>query len=401
MKRTLARMALAPLLPLALAACGRAADPARAAAAAPPAVAFQVARARDLPVAFEYIGQTSGSREVEIRARVNGIIEKRFYQEGSLVKAGQPLFQIESALYAAAADEAGAAAASTEAELGLAQREHARLQPLANARAISQQAWDNAAGRLELARARHRQAQARHASARVELRYTRVSAPIAGIVGRALKVEGALAVAGGDSLLATLAQVDPVHVHFSIPEQEHQDIQADLAAGALRLAGKGYLIKLKSSTGAWLAPSGKLDFSDYKADPATGSYAARAAFANPGGALAPGRMVRVVLIGAIRPQAIAVPQRAVLDGPQGKFVYVVGQDQAGQAVAEARPVTPGDWVAAGPGPQGEGGSWIVRQGLRAGDRVIVDGMARIGAPGTPVQASPAKEPGAAAPGEGG
>lgn len=373
-------------LGLGLAACGRAGDP-PVQAPPPAAVLYQVATPRDVPVTFEYVGQTSGSREVEIRARVNGIVEKRLYEEGGRVRAGQPLFQIESALYAAAAAQTEAAAASAQAELKLAEREHARLQPLADAKAISQQAWDAARARLDLARAQYRQAQAKHASASVELGYTRVTAPLTGVAGRALKMEGALVNAANDGLLTTLAQIDPIHVNFAIPEQEQEELKSALADGSLRLAKPGYVVRLKTSGGNWLKPGGRLNFSDYKADAGTGTYAARAEFPNPDGSLAPGQMVRVVLTGAVRPQAIAVPQRAVLDGAQGKFVYVVGQGRDGTPVAEARTVVPGEWVPAD--AAGQAGGWVIRSGLRAGDRVIVDGMARLGAPGVPVQATAA------------
>jgi len=183
----------------------------------PPAmVTFEVVAARDLPVEREYVGQTNGSREVEIRARVNGIIEKRLYEEGSVVKAGQALFRLDSATYAAAAAQAEAAVASAEANMKLAERDYARLKPLVEAKAISQKEWDTATSTLDVTRAQLKQAQAQLQAARVDLGYTDIRAPISGVVGRALKVEGALANASGDSLLATLAQTDPLHVNFTI-----------------------------------------------------------------------------------------------------------------------------------------------------------------------------------------
>jgi membrane fusion protein, multidrug efflux system len=350
----------------------------------PPApVTFQPVVARDVPVEYEYVGQTAGSREVEIRARVNGIVEKRLYEEGVPVRMGQPLFKLDSAPYQAAAAQAEAAVASADAKLKEAEREHARMKPLIDAKAVSQREWDQAVSGFEMARAQQKEAQARLAAARVDLGYTNISAPISGVIGRALKVEGALANAqGGDSLLATMAQTDPMHVNFTIAERERSDHNAEIAAGTLKVPKTGFVAKLKTSDGQWLKPVGKLDFSDYKADANTGAYSSRAAFPNSNGGLAPGQFVRVVLTGATRPDAIVVPQRAVLDGPMGKFVYVVGKDKEGKPAAEPRPIVPGEWVSL-EGQEKNG--WIIRQGLKAGDPVIIDGTARIFAPGQSIQ----------------
>ena len=378
----------------ALAACGKGGGPGGAGGfgGMPPAmVTYEVMAAREIPVEREYVGQTNGSREVEIRARVNGIVEKRLYEEGTVVKAGQPLFKLDAATYAAVAAQAEAGVATAEANFKLAERDHARLKPLLDAKAISQKEWDTAASALDVTRAQLKQAQAQ--VAQVDLGYTNIRAPISGVVGRALKVEGALANASGDSLLATLAQTDPLHVNFSIAEGDRNAVQSEIAAGTLSVPKTGYVVKLKSSDGQLLKQTGKLDFSDYRADANTGAYAARAVVANADGVLTPGQFVRVVLGGATRPNAIAVPQRAVLDGPMGKMVYVVGKGQDGKPAAEPRPVVPGEWVSL-PGKDANG--WIIRQGLKAGDQVIVDGMARIFSPGQPIQPMTAEEAAAAA-----
>jgi membrane fusion protein, multidrug efflux system len=369
----------------------------------PPAqVVVQPAVAREIALEYEYVAQTAGSREVEIRARVNGIVEKRLYEEGTVVKAGQPLFRLDSAPYAATVAQAEAAMASAEANAKQAEREYSRLKPLIEVKAVSQREWDQAQSALDIARAQVKEAQARVATARVDLGYTNISAPISGVVGRALKVEGALAnAAGGDSLLATLAQTDPLHVNFSIAEKEKSDRDAEVAAGAIKLPKGGYSVKLRTSEGRPLQQVGMLDFTDYKADANTGAYAARATVANTGGTLTPGQFVRVVLTGATRPNAIVVPQRAVLDGPMGKFVYIAGKGQDGKPAAEPRPVVPGEWVAL-EGKDKNG--WVIRQGLNVGDPVIIDGMARIFAPGqaiapmTPEEAAKAAQP-AGAPGK--
>lgn len=381
-----------------LAACGKGGEGGGFHGMPPAMVTYEVVAPREVAVEREYVGQTNGSREVEIRARVNGIVEKRVYEEGTVVKAGQQLFKLDAATYAAVAAQAEAGVATAEANLKLAEREVARLKPLIDAKAISQKEWDTASSALDVNRAQLKQAQAQLQAARVDLAYTDIRAPISGVIGRALKVEGALANASGDSLLATLAQTDPIHVNFAVADADRAVERSDIAAGTLKLPKGGYAVKLKTSDGQWLKPVGKLDFNDYKADANTGAFAARAAFPNADGALTPGQFVRVVLTGATRPDAIALPQRAVLDGPMGKYVYVVGKGQDGKPAAEQRPVVPGEWVTL----EGKNSNaWIIKSGLKAGDQVIVDGMARIFAPGQPIVPMTAEEAAKAAAAQGG
>ncbi len=372
----------------------------------PAAVTYQAIAPQEVGVEQEYVAQANGSREVEIRARVNGIVEKRLYSEGSFVRAGTPLFKLDAAPYTAAAAQAEAALATADANFKQAEREYNRLKPLIDAKAISQKEWDSAASALDVARAQQKQAQAQLSSARVDLGYTNIVAPISGAIGRALKVEGSLANAASDSLLATMAQTDPIHVNFSITENERNSALAEIAAGSLKLPPGGYVVKLKTSEGQPIKAVGKLNFTDYKADANTGTYAARAEFPNADGALTPGQFVRVVLTGAKRPAAIVVPQRAVLDGPMGKYVYLVGKGQDGKPAAEMRPVVPGDWVTL-EGKEHNG--WVIRDGLKTGDQVIIDGMARIFFPGQSIlpmtaaeaeaaaKAAAAKAPGSGAP----
>lgn len=373
--------ALAVLLAIGLAGCGKDSAQGPQSGMLPAVVTYQIVTAREIPVEYEYVGQTNGSREVEIRARVNGIIEKRLYEEGAQVKAGQPLFRLESTLYAASAAQAEAGIATADANLKQAEREYSRLKPLIEAKAISQKEWDSAASAYDVAKAQFKQALAQYASAKVELGYTYITAPITGVIGRALKVEGSLAIAASDSLLATMAQIDPMHVNFAIAERDRNELKSELAAGTLKLAKSGYIVKLKNSDGQLLKSTGKMNFSDYKADANTGAYAARAELPNADNALSPGQFVRVVVSGVTRPDAIALPQHAVLDGPQGKFVYVVGKGKDGKPAAEPHPVVPGEWVALD-GKDKNG--WIIRQGVKAGDQVIVDGTAHIFAPGQPI-----------------
>lgn len=376
---------------LSLAACGPAGSQGQHGGFPPPAVTYEVVAARNVSVDQEYVGQTTGSREIEIRARVNGIVEKRLFEEGAVVKSGQPLFKLESALYAAVAAQAEAAVGTADANLKQAEREFNRLKPLIEAKAISQKEWDAAASAFDIAKAQYKQAQAQFASAKIDLGYTNVAAPITGVIGRALKVEGSLANATNDSLLATMAQTDPMHVYFSVAERDRNELQAELAAGTLVLPKTGYAVRLKAANGQWLKPVGKMNFRDYKADANTGAYTARAEFANVENTLTPGQFVRVVLTGATRPNAIALPQRAVLDGPMGKYVYVVGKGKDDKPAAEQRPVVPGEWVTLDTKDPGARNGWVIREGLKAGDKVIIDGVARIFAPGQPIVPMTAEE----------
>lgn len=376
---------------LALGACSPGGAPGGHGGFPPPSVVYEIATPREVAVDQEYVGQTAGSREIEIRARVNGIVEKRLFEEGVVVKKGQPLFTLDAAIYAAAAAQADAAVGTAGANLKMAEREFNRLKPLLDAKAISQKEWDTAASTLDVAKAQYKQADAQSRSTKVDLGYTRVAAPITGVIGRALKVEGALANAASDSLLATMAQTDPMHVNFSIAERDRNALQAELTAGTLQIPKTGYIVRLKAGDGQWLKPVGKMNFRDYKADANTGAYAARAEFANADNGLTPGQFVRVVLTGATRANAITLPQRAVLDGPMGKYVYIVGKGKDDKPAAEQRPVVPGEWVTLESKDPGARNGWVIREGLRAGDKVIVDGTARIFMPGQPIVPMTAEE----------
>jgi len=328
---------------------------------------------QDVPVALEYAARVRGSREVEIRPRVSGILEKRNYQEGAEVRAGQSLFTIDPVPYRTAAARAEADLAAANARLAQARREAERLRPLIQAKAASRQDLDNAESGQQVARAEVQAAEARLREARLNLDYTRVESPLGGIAGRAIPSEGAL-LAGPESLLTRVTQIDPVHVLFGLPDSDQLRLQRGAAAGEIRLpAGNRYGVELVLSDGSTYARQGTLDFTSVLVDDATGTSEARAVVANPDGLLRPGQFVRVRLAGAVRPQALLVPQKAVLEGPQGRFVYIIEDGKAA-----IRPVTLADW-------QGE--NVVVASGLAAGDQVIVDGVLKIG-PGAPVTATP-------------
>lgn len=324
---------------------------------------------RALPVAFEYTAQTAGSREVEVRARVTGILLKRNFEEGTRVKQGQSLFSIDRAPYEAALARAQADVAAAEARHQQAARNAARLKPLYAEKAVSQKDYDDAVSSEAIGAADVKAAQARLAEVRLNLQYTKVESPVSGIAGRALRSEGSL-VSGPEVLLTTVVQVDPMWVNFGIPDTERSRLEKEAQAGRLKLP-KRFVVELRLADGSIHPVKGTLDFTGVRVSTATGTTEARAELPNKDGALRPGQFVRVILRGAERPSAILVPQRAVLEGPQGKFVYVIND----KSQAEPRPVQVGEWA---------GDDWIISEGLKGGERVITDGVMKIG-PGSPVQ----------------
>jgi membrane fusion protein (multidrug efflux system) len=361
----------------------------------PAAVTTLVLQPRTLPATYEYVGQTAGSKEVEVRARVTGILEKRFFTEGGWVKAGQQLYLIDPKPFEAQAAAADAEVARARAQLAQAEREVARLKPLAEKRAVGQKEADDAVSNAELARAAMKAAEARLREANLNLGYTKVNSPITGLSSRSIKSEGSL-VTANDTLLTLLWQVDPIWVPFNVSENDRLVLERAVAAGKLSLPkDNAYDVTIKLSDGSTFPRRGRINFSDTRVNPSTGTYEMRAEIANADGALKPGQFVRVTLKGAVRNNAIAVPQVAVQDGPQGKFVYVTGKDKDGKDIAVVRAITLGDWVEV------DGVNlWVVESGLAAGDTVIVDGIAKLqpggaialggapGAPGGPPGASP-------------
>jgi membrane fusion protein (multidrug efflux system) len=347
----------------------------------PPEVAVVTIEPKNIPASFEYTGQTAGSREVEVRARVTGILQKRNYAEGGTVAANQSLFTIDPALYDSALKRTEADLGAMQARLQQWRREVARLKPLFKAKAVSQKQFDDAVSNEAIAAADVKAAQARVTEARLNLEYTRVESPISGIAGRALRSEGNY-VSGPDVLLTTVTQIDPMYVLFGISDEDRLRLHRETEAGRMVLPKDGqFEVKVKLAEGGLYARSGKMNFTDVNVSGTTGTSEARAELPNPDGLLRPGQFVRVILSGAQRPNAILVPQRAVLEGPNGKFVYLVNSE----GKAESRPIELGDW---------QGDDWIVTAGLSPGDRVIVDGVMKIG-PGAPVRVADPNAPKAA------
>ena len=361
------------MLAASLAACGVSSGheaPGPQAHRPPPEVSVVTVRPQAVPVSYTYVGQTAGSREVEVRARVTGILLSRNFREGAAVKAGQSLFTIDPAPFKVALARAEADLAAARARGEQAERDAARLKPLYADKAVSQKDYDDAQSAAAIAAADVQAARARVAQARLDLGYTRVESPISGVASRALPSDGTL-VSGPNVLLTTVIQVDPIWVNFGVPDNVQAQLRKEIDAGRLALPEGGAMqVELRLADGTLYPHAGRLDFSDVRVSPTTGTQEARAEVPNPDGALRPGEFVRVLLEGAVLPRAVTVPQRAVLEGPQGKFVYVVGP----HGHAEPRPVEVGEWT---------GESWVITSGLEAGDRVIVDGVMKIG-PGAPV-----------------
>jgi len=376
--RATARAVIAIAIAAAVAACEQA-DSQPHGQMPPPEVNVVAVATKPLPVTYEYVGQTTGFRDVEVRARVTGIVLKRNYREGSPVKHGQSLFSIDPAPFQVALAKAEADLATANARLAQARREAERLKPVADIKAVSQKELDDAVSAEQIAAAELKGARARVDEAKLNLEYTRVESPISGISTRALRSEGTL-VSGPDVLLTIVTQIDPIYVIFGIPEPELLRIRRDADAGKLKLPlDERFDVSIRLADGSTYGKTGRLGFTDARVDPQTGTVDARAELPNPSGLLRPGQFARVTLTGAVRPEAITVPQRAVLDGPKGKFVYVVNAESK----AEARPVEVGEWA---------GDEWIIRSGLAVGDRVIVDGVLKIG-PGAPVHiAAPGARP---------
>lgn len=369
----------ASLAALALAACGKppeAGAGAMSGGAAP--VAVITAQPETLPVNLEYTAQTLGSREVEVRARVAGVLIKRNYTEGGKVRAGQSLFTIDPAPFANAVARADADVAAAEARRAQAARDAARLTPLLEAHAISRKDYDDAVSAQAISAADLLAAKARLRDAQLNLDWTRVESPIAGVASRSLKSEGSL-ISGPDILLTTVTQSDPMQVIFGVPDNERLKLRHEAEAHGLQWPKDGrFKVTLKLADGNDYGKTGFTDFTDLRVSRDTGTSEGRAEIPNPDGLLQAGQFVRVQLSGATRSGVFRVPQRAILEGPQGKFVYVVGKDSK----AEVRPVETGEW---------SGADVVVIKGLTAGDQIIVDGVLKLG-PGAPVQVGAAANP---------
>lgn len=370
-------LAALPLL-LALAACNNPAPPPPPAAL--PVTVLKVAT-REVPVLIEAVGRTEGSKEVEVRARVSGILEKINYAEGTPVKAGTPLYRIDRAPFEIALAEARAALQQEQARHEQAGRERNRLAELASKRAISQRESDDAGTALKTSQATMSAAEARVREAELNLSYTIVTAPVAGVTSRNQRSEGTLVTANTDSaLLTTISQTNPMWVRFGISDAEYEVLRSN-AGGAEKQALAENTVRLILPSGKMHPVTGKLNFSGSTVDNKLGTVQLRAEFANPDLSLLPGQYVKAQVV-AGKQQAILVPQTAVQQNEQGRYVWVVGADNK----AAQKRVDAGNWL---------GPDWIINKGLTDGDVVILDNILKI-RPGAAVK--PQEKGAAGAPG---
>lgn len=365
-------------LALALAACGGDPQPGKdgpggAGGMPPPEVAVVTVRPGELALTSELPGRLEAVRSAEVRARVAGVVLQRVFREGSEVKEGDVLFQIDPRPFQAAHDNAAAAVARAEAQRDQTRAQAERAEALVGKKLISQQDY-------ELARANARQAEADVAATRATLQLHKlnlalatVRAPISGRIGRALVTEGALVGQGEATPLAQIQQLDPVYVNFTQSSVELLKLRQALQSGKVKRAGGDAAVTLLLEDGSEYPQKGQLMFSDLAVDPATGSVSLRARFPNPGRELLPGMYVRVRLAQAVADQGITVPQRALQRGPQGAFVMVVKEGKVA-----VQPVQVG---------AAQGDQWIVEGGLAGGEQVIVEGLQKA-PPGTPVKTVP-------------
>lgn len=357
---------LAPFLLLAvLAACGKGEkkSPPGAGGGMPPAeVDVIVVQPGSTAITQDLPGRLAAVRTAQVRARVEGVVEKRLFAEGTDVKAGTPLFRIDARTY-------HAVAAAAEADLAAARASFERYRPLLEIKAVSQQEFDSA-------QARYKQAEAALARARLDLENATPTAPISGRAGRAMVTEGALVGKGEATHLVTVEQLDPIRVEFTQSYSDLLRLQQAVKSGKQKKSASAQ-VELVLEDGTLLPEKGRLLFTDLAVDPNTGALALRAEFPNPRRELLPGTFVRVRFPQALIDDAIRVPQRAVAGSAQGQSVMVV--DAEGKVVA--RPVKTGGMA---------GGDFVISEGLKAGEQVIVNGLqkARPGAVVKPVPWKP-------------
>ncbi len=367
-------LAVPVALAMAVAACGAGTAPAPAPPAAVPARVTQV-QPRSVPIVVQGVGQVEGSKEVEVRSRVAGTLKKLLYKEGDVVRAGMVLFQIDPEPFEIALSQARSQLAQEAARAEQTRREAARLKELIAERAVSQKEADDALSNAKLADAAVAAAQARVREAELNLSYTQVTAPVAGVSGRAQRSEGNLISTGADGLLTTISQADPVWVRFSLAESD----LAKLPGGRLT-RGANPDIKLVLPDGTQLPVTGHLNFAASQIDPKLATLQLRAEFPNSAAQLLPGQFVRVQMVAGQRDNVFLVPQVAVTQTETGYLLFVL--DGAGKA--QLRPVKVGDWV---------GKDWTIIEGLKEGDKVVVDNLLKL-RPGVTVTPVTDAKPGA-------
>jgi membrane fusion protein (multidrug efflux system) len=331
----------------------------------PSDVTVMTVNARNTPVTFEFVAQTQSSREVEIRARVAGFLDKRLYTEGELVKVGQVLFQMDRRPFEAALSSAQGQLAQQQARWEVAKATLARVRPLAQQNAVSKMDLDNAIGDERQTQAAVLAAQGQVRTEQLNLGYTTITSPLTGLSSFARKQEGSYLTPGESGLLTSVSQMDPMYVNFSLSENETLKYRSEIAAGHLEFpANKNFEVEVMLADGSIMPDKGHVDFTAPSFSAQTGTFLVRAVVANAQGMLRPGQFVRALAIGASRPNAILVPQRAVLEGARSHYVWVLD----GEAKPEQRMVEVGDW---------HNRDWFITKGLQVGERVVVDGALRV------------------------
>jgi membrane fusion protein, multidrug efflux system len=345
-----------------------------AAAPQPPVVTVEQVTPRDVPVDFEFVAQTQSSHLVNIQARVSGFLDKRVYTEGQIVKEGQVLFLMDPKPFQAQLNQAKAALSMKKATLETARSNLARTKPLAEQNALSQKDLDDATGQFESAAASVEQSSAEVDTAQLNLSYTTITSPVAGVTSAAQQTDGTY-ISSQNSLLTTVAVLSPMWVNFSVSENEMQKFRGQADKGLIRKSSdNSYIVEVILVDGSIYPHTGRITFAEPSYNSQTGTFLIRASVDNPKGLLRPNQYVRVRLKGAIRPNAVLLPQAAVQQGPKGHFVWLVGKDGR----IDLRPVVVGEW---------HGDDWFIFEGLQAGEQVVVEGTLSL-RPDMPVTVKP-------------
>jgi len=370
---------------LALAACGKAQGPGgMPGAGGPTEVGIVVLQPEIMTVTAELSGRTVANVIAEIRPQVGGLIQQRLFREGGEVKAGELLYQIDPAMYQASFDSAGASLAKAEANLTTVRLKADRYQELLAAKAVSQQSFDDANAALKTAEADVAANKAAVSAARINLNYTRVASPISGRIGKSSVTQGALVTANQATALATVQQLDPINIDVTQSTRDMMQLKRAFEAGQIKSAGEGQAkVKLLLEDGSAYPLEGKLAFAEATVDSGTSTVTLRAVFPNPKRELLPGMYVRAVIEQGIREHSLLVPQQGVSHDPLGNATAMV--------VNAENKVEPRQLKA----ERAIGDKWLVTEGLKAGDKLIVEGLQKI-RPGAPVTPVPAGSPNAAA-----
>ncbi len=328
-----------------------------------PVTAFEI-QPQDIEAVFEFVAVAESSHIVELRARVEGYLEKICYEEGELVHAGDLMFVLDQRSFIAKVEEAQGELDRQKAMAWNALQQKNRMVPLYEENAVSQRDLDNAISKQLSTEADVVTAQANLRKAEVNLSYTEIKSPVTGLASRAIFREGALISPGPNSLLTNIYVIDPIWVNFSVSEGDILKARQEQLKGTLVMPkDKGFQIEIVMPDGSILPAKGKIDFTDPALQQSTGTMLVRSIMANPKGWLRPGQFVRARILGAYRPSAIIVPKTAVLQGRNGLFVYLLKDDKA-----LVQPVETGDWYE---------DYWIITKGLKAGDRVISKGVNKV------------------------